>query len=215
MGQFRLGGLSSLLFQLTAILGQDPVYWIPRSLEVSTSCCTENTELYQMMQECMCVSVCVCVWLIKGWVGGLQPDVRPVAGWLSGRGATLKSSSASKVGLSQTLRGDNPYFICILLFLPTTCRDTTQTQSMNSAWHRNKNWEATSLEWRPPFKSNTLGSSSELGNDSIWQWDSKLTTKLETPTPTHPLTLPSFLCSRHLFNLDRTKRLYFAFLIHS
>lgn len=34
--------LSSLLIQLTAILGQDPVYWIRKSSEVSISCCTEK-----------------------------------------------------------------------------------------------------------------------------------------------------------------------------
>lgn len=115
--------------------------------QVSISCRTENTELQQLMQEFVwfwgvggnrggsAIEMFVCVWLIKDWVGGevggLQPDARPAAGCLSGRGATLKCSSASKVGLSQTLRGDNPYFICILLFLPTTCR---ATQHRPRAW---------------------------------------------------------------------------------
>lgn len=48
----------------------------------------------------------------------------PAAAWLCGRGDTLEISGASKVGLSQTLRGDNPYFIYILLSFPTTCRAT-------------------------------------------------------------------------------------------
>lgn len=51
IGQFRVCWLSLLLLQLTAILGQDPVYWIPKSLEVSISCCTESSEQQQLMQE--------------------------------------------------------------------------------------------------------------------------------------------------------------------
>lgn len=45
LGQFVARGLSSLLFQLPAILGQDPVYWIPKSSEVSISCCTEQQQI--------------------------------------------------------------------------------------------------------------------------------------------------------------------------
>lgn len=74
------------------------------------------------------------VWLIKGWAewlgwsgwggGGSQPDAGPAAAWLCGRGDTLKIRDASKEGLSQTLRGDNPYFIYTLVSFPTTCRAT-------------------------------------------------------------------------------------------
>lgn len=73
IGQFGVCGLSSMLFQLKAILGQDPVYWIPKFSEVSISCCTESTEQQQLMQEEGVVLsggrwiemfVCVCVCLV-------------------------------------------------------------------------------------------------------------------------------------------------------
>lgn len=63
-------------------------------------------------------------------------------GWLSGSegreggvGATLKSRGAGKVGLSATLRGDNPYFICVPLPLPLrpTVRPCNHLQSDTAA----------------------------------------------------------------------------------
>lgn len=111
--QLGVCGLSSLLFQLTAILGQDPVYWIPKSSEVSISCCTEKQKQQQLMQQGDVSSlggwrggvdrdVCACVfgWLKAGWVGWGFAARCQACSWLSGRGATLKSSGASKVGLS-------------------------------------------------------------------------------------------------------------------
>lgn len=112
--------------------------------------------------------LCVFGWLKAGrggWGGGgLQPDAGPAAAWLCGRGDTLEISGASKVGLSQTLRGDNPYFIYILLSFPTTCRDnTTQTQSMHSAWHRNQIWGLLMLDWETVLSPTPWGALQSSG----------------------------------------------------
>lgn len=112
IGQFRVCGLSSLLFQLAAILGQDPVYWIPKSSEVSISCCTESTEQQQLMLEGrggvvsslgeMDRDVCVCVfgWLKAGWGVNSQMLGLQLAGWVGGE-LHWKAAVPAKWGLAR------------------------------------------------------------------------------------------------------------------
>ena len=112
IGQFRVCGLSSLLFLLTAILGQDPVYWIPKSSEVSISCCTEQQQLMQeegvvssvgedgYRSVCVCVCVCVFGWLKAGWGVSSQMLGLQLAGWVGGE-LHWKAAVPAKWGLAR------------------------------------------------------------------------------------------------------------------